>query len=181
MGIGNTTTASAVAAVLTGEDVRRMTGRGAGLTDAGLARKVDVIRRAIAVNAPDPSDPVEVLQKLGGFAICAMAGAFLGGAAQGAAVLVDGFISSVAALAALSMEPEAAGFMLASHISREPAGALLMEKLGLTPVLAAGMALGEGTGAVAVMPLIDMALAVYRGATFSDIAVEAYAPLGGDL
>ena len=108
-----------------------------------------------------------------------MQGAFLGGAECGVAVMVDGFISSVAALAARRMEPESADFMLASHVSRENAGAFLLKQLGLTPVLTAGMALGEGTGAVAVMPLLDMALAVYRGATFADISVEAYQPLGG--
>ena len=179
MGIGNTTTASAVACALTGEPVQRMTGRGAGLSDEGLSRKVEAIRRALEVNRPDPEDPVDVLQKVGGFDICAMAGAFLGGAACGVAVLVDGFISSAAALCAQRMAPEAKDFMLASHVSREPAGAFLLKQLGLTPVLTAGLALGEGTGAVAVMPLIDMALAVYRGATFEDIRVEAYKPQGG--
>ena len=179
MGIGNTTTASAVACALTGAEVSRMTGRGAGLSDEGLARKIAAIERALAVNRPDGDDPAGVLEKVGGFDIAAMAGAFLGGAKYGVAVMMDGFIASVAALCAQRMMPEARDFMLASHVSREPAGAFLLEQLGLTPVLAAGMALGEGTGAVAVMPLIDMALAVYRGATFGDIAVEAYVPQEG--
>jgi nicotinate-nucleotide--dimethylbenzimidazole phosphoribosyltransferase len=179
MGIGNTTTASAVACALTGEEVSRMTGRGAGLTDEGLGRKHAAIERALAVNRPDQADAVDVLMKVGGFDIAAMAGAFLGGAKYGVAVLVDGFISSVAALCAQKLMPETKDFMLASHVSREPAGALILEALGLTPVITAGMALGEGTGAVAAMPLIDMALAVYRGATFDDIKVEAYKPLGG--
>ena len=179
MGIGNTTTASAVACALTGAEVSRMTGRGAGLSDEGLMRKRAAVERALAVNRPDQNDALDVLMKVGGFDICAMAGAFLGGAKYGVAVLVDGFISSVAALCAQRMLPEAADFMLATHVSREPAGAFLLETLDLQPVINAGMALGEGTGAVAAMPLIDMALAVYRGATFGDIAVEAYKPLGG--
>lgn len=180
MGIGNTTTASAVACALTGAEVSRMTGRGAGLSDEGLMRKRAAVERALTVNRPDPGDALDVLAKVGGFDIAAMSGAFLGGAKVGVAMLVDGFISSVAALCAQRMLPEAADFMLASHVSREPAGAFLLETLGLQPVITAGMALGEGTGAVAVMPLIDMALAVYRGATFDDIAVEAYKPLGGE-
>lgn len=179
MGIGNTTTASAVACALTGEAVTRMTGRGAGLSDEGLGRKRAAIERALNVNRPDPQDARDVLMKVGGFDIAAMAGAFLGGAKCGVAVLVDGFISSVAALCAQRMMPETKDFMLATHVSREPAGALMLEALGLTPVITAGMALGEGTGAVAAMPLIDMALAVYRGATFDDIQVRAYQPLGG--
>ena len=179
MGIGNTTTASAVACALTGAEVSRMTGRGAGLSDEGLQRKRAAVERALLVNRPDPNDALDVLMKVGGFDICAMAGTFLGGAKYGVAVLVDGFISSVAALCAQRMLPEAADFMLATHVSREPAGAFLLETLGLQPVITAGMALGEGTGAVAAMPLIDMALAVYRGATFGDIAVDAYKPLGG--
>jgi nicotinate-nucleotide--dimethylbenzimidazole phosphoribosyltransferase len=179
MGIGNTTTASAVACALTGQEISRMTGRGAGLSDAGLDRKRAVIERALAINRPDPDDAQDVLMKVGGFDIAAMAGAFLGGAKYGVAVLVDGFISSVAALCAQRMMPESKDFMLATHVSREPAGAYLLEALGLKPVITAGMALGEGTGAVAAMPLLDMALAVYRGATFDDIQVEAYKPLGG--
>lgn len=179
MGIGNTTTASAVACALTGAEVFKMTGRGAGLSDEGLFRKRAAIERALEVNRPDASDPVDVLSKVGGFDIAAMAGAFLGGAKFGVPVLVDGFISSVAALCARRMLPESGDFMLATHVSREPAGAFLLETLGLTPVITAGMALGEGTGAVAAMPLLDMAIAVYRGATFSDIAVEAYTEQGG--
>ena len=179
MGIGNTTTASAVACALTGAEVMRMTGRGAGLSDEGLQRKRAAVERALQVNRPDPNDALDVLMKVGGFDICAMAGAFLGGAKYGVAVLVDGFISSVAALCARRMLPEAGDFMLASHVSREPAGALMLEALDLQPVIFAGMALGEGTGAVAVMPLLDMALAVYQGTTFDDIAVEAYQTLGG--
>jgi nicotinate-nucleotide--dimethylbenzimidazole phosphoribosyltransferase len=181
MGIGNTTTASAVACALTGAEVGKMTGRGAGLSDEGLQRKREAIARALEINQPVASDPLDVLAKVGGFDIAAMAGAFLGGAKYGVTVLVDGFISSVAALCAQRMLPESKDFMLATHVSREPAGAFMLEALGLKPVITAGMALGEGTGAVAAMPLIDMALAVYRGATFSDIAVEAYTEQGGKV
>jgi len=178
MGIGNTTTASAVACALTGEAVSRMTGRGAGLSDEGLVRKRAAIERALLVNRPDPKDPLDALSKVGGLDIAAMAGAFLGGAKHGVAVLVDGFIASVAALCAVRMLPGSRDFMLASHVSREPAGRFMLEALSLTPVIIAGMALGEGTGAVAAMPLLDMALAVYRGATFDEIDVAAYKPLG---
>lgn len=178
MGIGNTTTASAVACALTGAEVSKMTGRGAGLSDEGLQRKRAAIERALRINQPDAADPLDVLTKVGGFDIAAMAGAFLGGVKHGVTVLVDGFISSVAALCAQRMLPESKHFMLATHVSREPAGAYLLEALDLQPVITAGMALGEGTGAVAAMPLLDMAIAVYRGATFSDIAVEAYTEQG---
>ncbi len=177
MGIGNTTTASALAALLLDQPVERMTGRGAGLSGAGLQRKVAAIRRAIAVNRPDPRDPLDALAKLGGFDIAAMAGVFLGGAALGVPVVVDGFISSAAALVAQRLCPACRQAMLASHVSREPAGALMLQALGLTPIIHAGMALGEGTGAVALMPLIDMALAVYhQGSSFAGIQVAAYQP-----
>ena len=177
MGIGNTTTASAVASVLLGESVERMTGRGAGLSGAGLKRKVSAIHRAIALNQPDPQDPLDVLSKLGGFDIAAMTGVFLGGALLGVPILVDGFISSVAALLAQRLCPQARQAMIASHVSREPAGALMLEALGLEPVIHADMALGEGTGAVALMPILDMALAVYhQGSSFAGIQVAAYTP-----
>ena len=177
MGIGNTTTSSALAALLLDQPVEKMTGRGAGLSGAGLQRKIAAIRRAIQVNQPDPGDPLDALAKLGGFDIAAMAGVFLGGAAMGVPVVVDGFISSAAALVAQRLCPACRQAMLASHVSREPAGAMMLQALGLTPIIHAGMALGEGTGAVALMPLIDMALAVYhQGSSFEGIQVAAYQP-----
>ena len=179
MGIGNTTTSSAVAAVLLGQEPVVMTGRGAGLSDAGLQKKIHAIETAVAVNQPDPADVLDVLHKVGGLDIAGLAGVFLGGALCHTPVLVDGFISSVAALVAARLCPACKDYMLGSHASEEPASRLVLSELGLRPFLYAGMRLGEGTGAVAVMPLLDMGLAVYREmATFEDTNIEAYQPLG---
>ncbi len=180
MGIGNTTTSSAVAAVLTGSAVPAVTGRGSGLSDGGLERKIAVIERAIALNMPDPRDPLDVLTKLGGFDIAGMTGIFLGGALYRVPVVIDGFISSVSALIAARLCPNALCAMLPSHRSGEPAGALVLDALELKPLIHAEMRLGEGTGAVALLPLLDLALAVYHGSSaFEDIGVDAYQPLGG--
>ena len=180
MGIGNTTASAAIAGVLLNAPVESMTGRGAGLSDGGLMRKINAIRRAIEVNRPDKNDPIGVLAGLGGFEIAGMAGAFLGGMTHGIPVVIDGVISAVAALLALRISPEAGEFMLASHMSREPAGKLVMEALGLEPVIDAGMALGEGTGAVMLFPLLDMAHRVYCGDhTFADLGMDAYTPQEG--
>lgn len=180
MGIGNTTTSSAVAAVLLGQSVERMTGRGAGLSDAGLARKLDAIRRGIARNRPDAADPLDVLSKLGGFDIAGLCGVFLGGALEGLPVLMDGFISGVAALCAVRLCPAAAKAVFASHCSSEPAARLVLEALGKAPLITAGLHLGEGTGAVAAIPLWDMALAVYRNCySFADGGLTPYTPQGG--
>ena len=177
MGIGNTTTSSAVAAVLLAQPVQTMTGRGAGLSDAGLARKVDAIRRGIACNVPDPDDALDVLSKLGGFDIAGLCGMFLGGALAGVPVLMDGFISGVAALCAVRLCPAASKAVFASHCSTEPAARLVLEALGKTPLLTAGLHLGEGTGAVASIPLWDMALAVYEGCySFAEGGIAPYTP-----
>ena len=177
MGIGNTTTSSAVAAVLLGQPVERMTGRGAGLSDAGLARKLDAIRRGIAQNQPDAADPLDVLSKLGGFDIAGLCGVFLGGALEGLPVLMDGFISGVAALCAVRLCPAAEKAVFASHCSTEPAARLVLEALGKAPLLTAGLHLGEGTGAVASIPLWDMALAVYRDCySFTEGGITPYTP-----
>lgn len=172
MGIGNTTTASAVASVLLSRSPADATGRGAGLDDEGLTRKVAAIERAVEVNKPDPSDALDVLHKLGGFDIAGLCGVFLGGARYGVPVLVDGFISAVSALVAARLCPRAVYCMLPSHVSAEPAGKAVLDELGLLPLVTAGMRLGEGTGAVAAIPLIDMALAVYNELmTFTDIGM----------
>ena len=177
MGIGNTTTSSAVAAVLLGQPVELMTGRGAGLSDEGLARKVDAICRGILKNEPDPEDPLDVLSKLGGFDIAGLCGVFLGGALAGVPVLADGFISGVAALCAVRLCPAAAKAVFASHCSAEPAARMVLEALGKAPVITAGLHLGEGTGAVASIPLWDMALAVYGGCySFAEGGIEPYKP-----
>ena len=177
MGIGNTTTSSAVAAVLLGQPVELMTGRGAGLSDEGLARKVDAICRGILKNEPDPEDPLDVLSKLGGFDIAGLCGIFLGGALAGVPVLADGFISGVAALCAVRLCPAAAKAVFASHCSAEPAARMVLEALGKAPIITAGLHLGEGTGAVASIPLWDMALAVYGGCySFAEGGIEPYKP-----
>lgn len=181
MGIGNTTTSSAVAAVLLDMPVETVTGRGAGLSDAGLRRKCDAITRAIAVNRPDPVDALDVLAKLGGFDIAGMVGLFLGGAIYRVPILVDGLISSISALIAARLCPRSRCAMLASHTSAEPAAAKILEELGLTAILHADMKLGEGTGAVCMMPLLDMALSVYNNsAAFADTGIEQYQPQGGE-
>ena len=151
------------------------TGRGAGLSDAGLARKRNAVARALDINRPRADDPLDSLAKVGGFEIAAMTGAFLGGAEHRVPVVIDGVISAAAALAAARIRPEAREFMLPSHMSREPAALRIMEELHFSPILHADMALGEGAGAVALFPLLDMALCVYRGThTFDALGIGAY-------
>lgn len=180
MGIGNTTTASAVAAALLRAAPEEVTGRGAGLSDAGLARKVRAIHQALDINRPDPEDAIDVLAKVGGFDLAGMAGAFIGGAAYRLPVIADGVISCVAALAAQRLCSGVSDFILPSHQSREPAGRLVLTALGMEPVIHGDMALGEGTGAVMLLPLLDMALRVYHGVhTFDALRMEAYVPQGG--
>lgn len=178
MGIGNTTTSSAVVSVLLGKDPEEVTGRGAGLSTEGLCRKVEVIREAIRINAPDQTDVLDVLAKVGGYDIAGLTGVFLGGAVYGIPIVIDGFISSAAALCAARMEPDALGYMIASHRSGEPAGGMVLDALGLSPFLDCNMSLGEGSGAVAAMPLLDMGLSVYlEMSTFEEIQVEQYQEL----
>ena len=180
MGIGNTTASAALASALLGLPPEETTGRGAGLSDAGLARKRAAVAQALAVNRPDPDDPVDVLSKVGGFEIAGMAGAFLGGAAYGIPVVADGVISAAAALVACRICPCARAYILPSHRSRESAARQILSELDLHPVLDAGMALGEGTGAVMLFPLLDMALAVYGSShTFQNLGMAAYVPLEG--
>ena len=177
MGIGNTTTSSAVACALLGRPAEEMTGRGAGLSGEGLRRKVRAIRRGLEVNRPDPADPLDVLTKVGGFDIAGLCGVFLGGALYRVPVLADGFISTVAALCAVRLCPLAEQAVFASHVSAEPAGALVLNALGQKPLITAEMRLGEGTGAVAAIPLLDMALAVYGEAyTFEQGGIGPYVP-----
>lgn len=178
MGIGNTTTSSALAALLLDKDVETVTGRGAGLTSAGLERKIAVIKQAIAVNRPDPTDPMDCLHKVGGLDIAALAGLCLGGALHRIPVVLDGFISCIAALVAVRLCPAAADYLLASHVSAEPAGKWVLEALGKQAPIQAGLRLGEGSGAVCAMPLLDMALAVYRDSgSFEEAAIDPYQPL----
>lgn len=178
MGIGNTTTSSAMASVFLNRGAADVTGRGAGLSSDGLDRKIRVIEQAIAVNKPDPGDALDVLSKVGGLDIAGLAGVFIGGAIHRVPVLIDGFISAVAALTARRLCPGTKHCMLASHVSAEPAGRLLLEELHLSPLIHAGMYLGEGTGAVAALPLLDMGYAVYTGMpTFGETEIDTYVPL----
>jgi len=175
MGIGNTTTSAAVAAVLIRADARSLVGRGAGLSDASLARKRDVVERAIDANSPDPTDSIDVLSKVGGFDIAAMCGFYLGAAASKAPALLDGVISCTAALCAARLCPNALGYLVGTHASSEPASQELLRELGIKAPLDAGMHLGEGAGAMAYLPLLDSALRVYRdGKTFTATGMAAY-------
>ncbi|MDE6036394.1 MAG: nicotinate-nucleotide--dimethylbenzimidazole phosphoribosyltransferase [Ruminococcus sp.] len=178
MGIGNTTTASTLSAVLLGEPVEAVTGRGAGLTAESLERKISVIKRALVVNKPDKNEPLELLAKVGGYDIAGMTGLFLGGAYYGVPVVIDGVISAVSAVIACRMNPLCVDYMLAGHVSAEPAGKKLLESLGLKAVINAGLRLGEGTGGIMLLPLLDGALSLYRNAhKFAEIGIERYVEL----
>ena len=170
MGIGNTTTSSAVASVILKRPVEEMTGRGAGLSSEGLNRKITAIKKAVALHKPNPEDGIDVVSKVGGFDIAGIAGLFIGGAVYKVPIVIDGVISAVGALVAVTICPQCKDYMLASHVSKEPAGQLLP--------LHCDMCLGEGTGALNLYPLLDTAVAVYYGMSdFSGIGMEAYVPL----
>jgi nicotinate-nucleotide--dimethylbenzimidazole phosphoribosyltransferase len=172
MGIGNTTSAAALSACLLGAPPDALVGRGTGVDEAGLARKRDVVRRAVALHAAPDLDPVEALARVGGFELAGMAGLALGAAAQRIPLVVDGFISSAAALAAVRIAPAVAGYLVLSHRSAEPGHRLVTEALGQRPLLDLELRLGEGTGAALAMQLVDAALRVLREmATFADAGV----------
>ena len=178
MGIGNTTASAAITSVMLGLPPGEVTGRGAGLDDTRLAHKIKGIERAIAVNDPDPHDALDVLAKVGGFDIAGMAGLFIGGAETGIPVVIDGAISAAAALIAERLVPGCKDYMLASHVSAEPVGKLLLDALGLRPLITAEMRLGEGTGGLMLLPLLDCACAVYYEAhTFDGMGLERYRKL----
>ena len=173
MGIGNTTPSSAITAVITGTDPAVTTGRGTGVDDAGLDRKIEVIKRSIDVNRPDPKDGLDVLSKIGGFEIGVLAGAMLGAASRRRPVLVDGFISGAAALIAWTISPAARYYFIASHQSVEPGHRVVMEAMGLNPLLDMGMRLGEGTGAALAMHLVEAAAkCLAEMATFGEAGVS---------
>lgn len=175
MGIGNTTTSSAVLAAITGSEAEKVTGRGAGLSDEKLFRKYQVIREAMKKYRFDENDTLRILSTVGGLDIAGMAGLYIGGAKYGIPVVIDGLISSVAALVAGRLIPGVEDYMIASHLSREPAAEIIMKKLKLTPIINAGMSLGEGTGAVMMFALLEAAMALYKQhSVFSDISVEQY-------
>jgi nicotinate-nucleotide--dimethylbenzimidazole phosphoribosyltransferase len=173
MGIGNTTASSALTAVLTGAAPEAVTGRGTGIDDAGLAHKLAVIRRAIAVNQPDAGDPLDVLGKLGGFEIAGLAGLILGGAAAGVPIVVDGFVCGAAALVAARLAPAVTGYLVCAHRSVELGHHHVLAALGKAPLLQLDLRLGEGTGAALAMPLVDAALAILQDmATFAAAGVS---------
>lgn len=175
MGIGNTATSSAVAAVLLDKSPGEVTGKGAGLTDAGLEKKIGVIEKAIRLHRPDKQDVLDVLAKVGGLDIAGLTGVFFGGAYLRIPVLVDGFISAAAALCACRLVPNVGDYLMASHVSKEPAGRMLLDALCLSPLLDCDMCLGEGSGAVAAVPLLEMGLSVYRRmSTFKETNIRQY-------
>lgn len=182
MGIGNTTTSSALAAALLGLDASEVTGRGAGLSTAGLKRKIKVIQDALDrycvaddEDIESPEYTSEMLACMGGLDIAGMAGVFIGGAIFHIPVIIDGFISAVAALVAERLAPGTRNYMIASHIGKEPGMKFILDILGLEPVIDGMLALGEGTGAVMLMPLLDTALSLYSdGLSFRETTVEQY-------
>jgi nicotinate-nucleotide--dimethylbenzimidazole phosphoribosyltransferase len=172
MGIANTTSASALTAVLCGQAVERATGRGTGIDDAGRQHKIQVIERALAVNRPDPADALDTLAKLGGFEIAGLAGVLLGAAVRRIPVLLDGFITGAAALIAVRLCPAVRGYLIASHRSVEPGHQVILRELELRPLLDLEMRLGEGTGAVLAMHLVEASLRIAREmATFTAAGV----------
>ena len=173
MGIGNTTASSAICSALTGDPVELVTGRGTGLEDDQLARKVQVIRRVLEVNKPDPGDAMDVLSKVGGFEIGGLAGVMLGAAARRAPVVIDGFISGAAAMIAIGLCPRVKDYLIASHVSAEPGHKLMLKWMGLSPLLDLGMRLGEGTGAALGIFLAEAATRTLSNmATFAEAGVS---------
>jgi nicotinate-nucleotide--dimethylbenzimidazole phosphoribosyltransferase len=173
MGIGNTTPSTAIASILTGRSVVDLAGRGTGIDDAGLMRKISTIGKAIALNSPDPLDGLDVLSKVGGFEIGAIAGVILAAASRRVPVLVDGYISGAAALIARSLCPKSVQYMIASHLSADSGHAYMLSSLGLRPIVDFDMRLGEGTGSAIAMTICDAACRVLNEmATFSSAGVS---------
>lgn len=173
MGIGNTTPSAAITAVITGRSVRDVTGPGTGINRAALERKVAVIEKAIDVNRPDPADAIDVLSKVGGFEIGAIAGAMLAAGAERVPVVVDGFIATAGALIACTLAPNLRQFLIAGHRSQEPGHDLALAHLGLQPLLDLRMRLGEGTGAVLAFHVVEAAARIINEmATFAEAGVS---------
>lgn len=162
MGIGNTSTSSAMLSVLEQVPVEKVTGKGAGLSSEGIRHKIKVLEQAIMVNQPNREDIIDVMSKIGGFDICGITGAFLGGAIYHVPILIDGFISAIAANCAIRLAPDCKDYIFASHCSAEPAGKLALEAIGKEAYIHAGMCLGEGTGGLVGAKLFDFALAAYH-------------------
>jgi nicotinate-nucleotide--dimethylbenzimidazole phosphoribosyltransferase len=173
MGIGNTTPSAAIIAVLTGQPVEVVTGRGTGIDDTALKHKIRVIKKGIAINKPNPTDPIDVLSKVGGFEIGGITGVILACAARRIPVIVDGFISSAAALVAVKIEPKVKNFLIASHCSAEKEHRCTLDYMGLAPLLDLNLRLGEGTGAALAMNLVEASLRILTEmATFDSAEVS---------
>jgi nicotinate-nucleotide--dimethylbenzimidazole phosphoribosyltransferase len=177
MGIGNTTPSAAIVAAITGAPVAQVTGRGTGVDDAGLARKIAAIEKALSVNQPDPADALDVLTKVGGLEIAGLAGVMLGASARRVPVVVDGFISGAAALIAAGLAPAVTGYLIPAHRSVEIGHRVLLAHLGLEPLFDLDLRLGEGTGAVLAFHLIEAAARLHAEmATFAEAGVSDRAP-----
>lgn len=173
MGIGNTTSSTALLTVFSGKALKETTGRGTGLDDAGLQKKIAVIEKALAVNQPDPTDPLDVLAKVGGLEIGALAGLILGAASQRVPVVIDGFISGAAALLASRFQGRVVDYLIPSHQSAEPGHRLLLNHLGLESIFTMDMRLGEGTGAALGMNVVEAACKIIgEMATFAEAGVS---------
>ena len=173
MGIGNTTTSAAVLSVLLDADVESVTGRGGGITDTSFQKKKWVVKTAIATNAPDKTDVIDVLAKVGGFDLAAMCGAFIGAAATRRPVVIDGYISAVAALCAYRLCPNAVQYFIPSHASFEIGYKLAMDAMDLEPLFLLGMRLGEGSGCPLAFQILDAACAILNDmATFDEAGIN---------
>ena len=173
MGIGNSTSAAAIVAALTGRPAADVTGRGTGVDDAGLSRKRAVIDAALALHRPDPGDPIGVLAAVGGFEIAGIVGLLLGAARTRTVTVLDGFIVGAAALLAVGLAPALRGHLIAGHRSAEPGHAIILETLGLSPLLDLDLRLGEGSGAAVALGIIDAAVRTHAEmATFEEAAVS---------
>lgn len=173
MGIGNTSTSSAVLSALTGINVKDVVGRGAGITDEAYIKKINVVKKAIEINNPCKEDPIDVIAKVGGFDIAAMVGVFLGAAYYKIPVVIDGFICAVSALIAFKLNPKTNDYMFTSHVSKELGFKVAMEELKLSPMLNLDMGLGEGSGCPLAFSIIDSACAVMNNmATFEEAEIN---------
>jgi nicotinate-nucleotide--dimethylbenzimidazole phosphoribosyltransferase len=173
MGIGNSTSAAAIISVFSGEDIEKFVGRGTGVTDETLKKKIDVIRKSISTNTPDSNDPIDVLSKVGGFEIGGMAGLILGAAASRKAIVVDGLISGAAAIIALKLDPGVSDYVFASHQSLEPGHELFFELYNQPPLFDFQMRLGEGTGAALGISILESSVKIFNEmATFESARVS---------
>jgi len=173
MGIGNTTAASAITASFTGKSVEEVAGRGAGLDDLGLKNKIEVIKKSLFVNKPDSADAIDVLSKVGGFEIAGLAGIILAAASKKIPIVIDGFISGAAALVAFKIEPRVKEYMIAAHKSQEGGHKIILEHIGLRPLLDLDLRLGEGTGGALGIGLSDAAIKILtQMATFNSAGVS---------